>query len=70
MATRRITPILVLSAALLIWSPPAALSVENQALSIGSSQDEATEQEAIRFRQSFGLRADVDFVQATRRDKD
>ena len=54
MTTRKLASVLGLGAALL-WPSPIALSAEDDAQPVAISEDEATEAEAIRYRQTFGL---------------
>jgi len=65
---RRIATMLVLSAMLLIPTP-AGVHAQGQPLPEVTVEDDATEEEAVRFRQEFGFRADLAFVRETFRDK-
>jgi Trypsin len=65
----RIASMLAIGASFLLLSTPIAASAVVEPPPSAATEDEATDADAMRFRESFGLRADPDFVRAARLDK-
>lgn len=68
MAMRMLAQIMVLVSALLICFSPVALSAEDASQPDVSVEDQASDAEAIKFRQDFGLDANLDTVRSARID--
>lgn len=70
MSTRRMAPVLMLGAIILIGSATAPFAfAEDVETPFAASAVTTTEAEAMRFRQSFGFQADAAFVRATLLDR-